>query len=74
MGMLAEYDLQPDAGCWSAERAAALAGYVADAPVSDDFMQTSKAVGIVADALSIAHFPERAADAIEALQRSLRVL
>ena len=47
MGMLAEYDLQPDAGCWSAERAAALAGYVADAPVSDDFMQTSKAVGVI---------------------------
>ena len=59
---------------WPAERAAALAGYVADAPVSDDLMQTWKVVGIVADALSIACFPERAADAIEALQRSLRAL
>ena len=56
------------------ERAAALAGYVADAAVSDDFMQTWKAVGIVADVLLIAYFPDRAGDAIEALQRSLREL
>ena len=68
--------MRPAARCrrWSAERAAAAAGYVADAPVSDDFMQTWKAVGIVADVFSIAHFPERAADAIEALQRSVRAL
>ena len=55
-----------------AERAAALAGYTADAPVSDAFMQTWKAVGIVADVLLIAYFPDRCEDAIEALQRSLR--
>jgi aminoglycoside phosphotransferase (APT) family kinase protein len=60
--------------CWPAERAAALAGYVADAAVSDDFMRTWQAVGIVADVLLIAQYPDRAGDAIEALQRSLREL
>lgn len=59
---------------WPAERAAALAGYVADAAVSDEFMQTWKAVGIVADVLLIAYFPDRAGDVIETLQRSLRGL
>ena len=53
------------------ERAAALAGYTADAPVSEAFMQTWKAVGVIADLLLIAHAPDRCEDAIEALQRSL---
>jgi aminoglycoside phosphotransferase (APT) family kinase protein len=53
------------------ERAAALAGYTADAPVNDSFMQTWKAVCIAADALLIAYAPDRCNDAIEALERSL---
>ena len=59
---------------WPAERAAALAGYVADAPVSDDFMQAWKAVGMLADVLLIAYFPDRCEEAVRALTRSLHEL
>src|SRR6476661_2130855 len=56
---------------WPAERAAALAGYTADAPVSDDFMRTWKAVAVVASAILIAFFPDRQDEATRDLRQSL---
>src|SRR5262249_40402940 len=47
---------------WPAERAAALAGYTADTPVSDDFMRTWKAVTVAASAVLLAFSPDRAAE------------
>jgi hygromycin-B 7''-O-kinase len=59
---------------WPEERAAALAGYTADAPVSADFLQTWHVVEALAGALLVAFFPEREADAINDLQNSLAQL
>ena len=56
---------------WPAERAAALAGYTADAPVSDDFMRTWKAVTVAASAVIVAFFPQHKDEAITDLRRSL---
>jgi hygromycin-B 7''-O-kinase len=53
------------------ERAAALAGYTADAPVSDSFMQTWKAVSVVAAVMLLAFVPGREGEAIEDLHVSL---
>jgi hypothetical protein len=59
---------------WPTERAAALAGYTADAPVSDDFMRTWKAVTVVACAILIAFSPDREDEATKALRQSLNDL
>jgi aminoglycoside phosphotransferase (APT) family kinase protein len=56
---------------WPSERVAALAGYTADAPVSDDFMRTWKAVTVAASAILIAFFPGREDEATRDLQQSL---
>ena len=48
---------------WAEERAAVLAGYTADAPVSDEFMRTWKAVTVTASALLLAFCPDRADEA-----------
>jgi Ser/Thr protein kinase RdoA (MazF antagonist) len=59
---------------WADERAAVLAGYTADAPVSADFLQTWRAIEVLAGALLVAFFPERQAEAVADLRRSLAVL
>jgi len=59
---------------WSDERSAVLAGYTADAPVSNDFMQTWRAVEAMAGALLVAFFPERQDEAVSDLQTSIRNL
>lgn len=59
---------------WPADRAACLAGYTANAPVSDVFMQIWKVVTIVAGVILIAYFPAREAEAIADLQQSLRLI
>jgi aminoglycoside phosphotransferase (APT) family kinase protein len=59
---------------WPEERAAALAGYTAHAPVGDDFMQTWRAVEALAGALLVAFFPERHDEAVADLQTSIRNL
>jgi hygromycin-B 7''-O-kinase len=56
---------------WPTERAAALAGYTADAPASDDFVRTWKAVTVAAAAILIAFFPDREEEATRYLQQSL---
>jgi len=56
---------------WPTERAAALAGYTADAPVSDDFMRTWKAVAVAASAILVAFFPDREDEATRDLRQSL---
>jgi aminoglycoside phosphotransferase (APT) family kinase protein len=56
---------------WPTERAAALAGYTADAPVSDDFMRTWKAVTVAASAILVAFFPAREDEATRDLRQSL---
>jgi len=56
---------------WPAERAAAFAGYTADAPVSDDFMRTWRAVTVAASAVLVAFFPDREHEATTNLRRSL---
>ena len=56
---------------WPSERAAALAGYTADAPVSAGFMQTWKAVSVVAAVMLVAFFPAREGEAVTDLKRSL---
>ena len=59
---------------WRDERAAVLAGYTADAPVSDDFMQTWKAVTVAASALLVAFSINRADEAARDLRQSLSEL
>lgn len=59
---------------WPADRAAALAGYTADAPVSDAFRQTWKAVSVLAAIFLVVFFPKREAEAIEDLQQALSCL
>jgi aminoglycoside phosphotransferase (APT) family kinase protein len=59
---------------WPTERAAALAGYTADAPVSDDFMRTWKAVTVAASAILGAFFPDREDEATRDLRQSLSEL
>jgi hygromycin-B 7''-O-kinase len=59
---------------WADERAAVLAGYTADAPVSGDFMQTWHAIEVLAGALLVAYVPERQAEAVADLQNSLAKL
>jgi hygromycin-B 7''-O-kinase len=59
---------------WADERAAVMAGYTADAPVSDAFWQTWRAVEVMAGALLVAFFPERQAEAVADLEASLRKL
>ena len=59
---------------WPDERAAVLAGYTADAAVTDDFMQTWRAVTVAASAILIAFFPEREDEAMVDLRRSLSAL
>ena len=56
---------------WPEERAAVLAGYTADAPASDDFMRTWKAVTVTAAALLLSFPGDRADEAIRNLQRCL---
>jgi hygromycin-B 7''-O-kinase len=46
-----------------ADREALLAGYTSDGPVSDAFLATWRAVMILEDAITIAYYPERAAEA-----------
>jgi hygromycin-B 7''-O-kinase len=46
-----------------ADREALLEGYRSDGPVSDDFLATWRAVMILGDAITIAYYPERAAEA-----------
>ena len=59
---------------WPSERAAALAGYTADAPASDDFMRTWKAVAVVASAILLACCPDRKDEATADLRQSLSEL
>jgi Ser/Thr protein kinase RdoA (MazF antagonist) len=59
---------------WPTERAAALAGYTADAPVSDGFMRTWKAVTVAASAILIGFFPDREDEATRDLRQSLEDL
>ena len=56
---------------WPTERAAALAGYTADAAVSADFMRTWKAVTVAACAVLAAFFPDREVEATSNLRQSL---
>jgi aminoglycoside phosphotransferase (APT) family kinase protein len=46
-----------------AEREALLRGYMSESPVSDAFLATWRAVMILGDAIVIAYYPERAAEA-----------
>jgi hygromycin-B 7''-O-kinase len=45
------------------DREALLAGYTAEGPVNDAFLATWRAVMILGDAITIAYYPERAAEA-----------
>jgi hygromycin-B 7''-O-kinase len=56
---------------WPTERAAALAGYTADAAASDGFMRTWKAVALAASAILIAFFPNAEYEATRDLRESL---
>ena len=56
---------------WPTERAAALAGYTADAPVSDDFMRMWKAVSVAASSILVAFFPDREDEAARDLRQTL---
>ena len=51
-----------------ADRPQVLAGYTADGPVSADFEQVWKCVGIVNDVILIANFPDRLTEALEDLK------
>lgn len=57
-----------------AEREAVLRGYTAEAPVSEAFMATWKAVMILGDVIVMAYYPERAAQAADDLQHLLATL
>jgi hygromycin-B 7''-O-kinase len=59
---------------WADERDALLAGYTADALVSGDFVQTWRAIEVLAGALLVAYVPERQAEAVADLQTSLAIL
>ena len=56
---------------WRSEMSAALAGYIADAPVSAGFMQAWKAVSVVAAVMLVAFFPARESEAVADLKRAL---
>jgi aminoglycoside phosphotransferase (APT) family kinase protein len=56
---------------WPTERAAALRGYTADAPVSDEFMRTWNAVTVAASAILVAFFPDREGETTRDLRHSL---
>jgi aminoglycoside phosphotransferase (APT) family kinase protein len=56
---------------WPTERAAALAGYTADAPASDDFIRTWKAVTVVASAILLAFSSNRKDEATTDLRQCL---
>ena len=56
---------------WPSERAAALAGYTTDAPASDDFMRTWKAVTVAASAILLAFIPDREDEATVDLRQCL---
>ena len=56
------------------EREALLRGYTAEAPVSAAFMATWKAVMILADAITIAYYPGRAAQAADDVDELLATL
>jgi hygromycin-B 7''-O-kinase len=55
-----------------ADRPHALAGYTADAAVSDDFLQVWKCVSIVGDVVLIGYFPDRVSEAVDDLQILLK--
>lgn len=57
-----------------AEREALLRGYTAEAPVSEAFMATWKAVMILGDVIVMAYYPDRAAQAADDLQQLLAAL
>ena len=59
---------------WRTERAAVIAGYTADAPVSEDFMRTWKAVAVAAAAILVATVPDRADEATRDLRQALSEL
>jgi aminoglycoside phosphotransferase (APT) family kinase protein len=59
---------------WPAERVAVLAGYTADAPVSDDFLRIWKAVTVAASAVLVVFFPDRAAEATTDLRHAVSAL
>jgi hygromycin-B 7''-O-kinase len=56
------------------EREALLRGYTADAPVSEAFMQTWRAVMMLGDVITIAYYPDRAIQAADDLQALLASL
>jgi hygromycin-B 7''-O-kinase len=56
------------------EREALLRGYTAEAPVSEAFMATWKAVMMLGDVIVMAYYPERAAQAADDLQQLLATL
>jgi Ser/Thr protein kinase RdoA (MazF antagonist) len=55
-----------------ADRKALLQGYTSAGPVSDDFLATWRAVMILGDAITIAYYPERAAEAEQDLLALLK--
>lgn len=57
-----------------AERKALLRGYTAEAPVSEAFMATWKAVMILGDVIVMAHYPDRVTQAADDLQQLLATL
>lgn len=57
-----------------AEREALLRGYTAEAPVSEAFLATWRAVMILGDLIVMAHYPERAAQAADDVQHLLAAL
>jgi hygromycin-B 7''-O-kinase len=65
-----------DVGRWRqpAERAAALAGYTADEPVSEVFMRIWQCASIVSDAVLIAFGPEDMQEAVDDLEGVLETL
>jgi aminoglycoside phosphotransferase (APT) family kinase protein len=56
------------------EREALLEGYTADAPVSEAFLATWKAVMVLTDVIVMAHYPDRGAQAADDLQHLLATL
>jgi aminoglycoside phosphotransferase (APT) family kinase protein len=56
------------------DRAAVMAGYTADEPVSEAFLRIWKCAGIVSDAVLIAFLPGHAAEAAQDVQDSLTTL
>ncbi|HMA35526.1 MAG TPA: aminoglycoside phosphotransferase family protein [Chloroflexia bacterium] len=54
-----------------ADRAALFAGYTAAAPVDDDFLATWRVVQVLTDLVVLAHYPDRAAEAVAEIQHLL---